>query len=160
MKHLARCWIHLPGVVTRVAISGLLFRVITPGAMGKVCGISPFHLLGLPAPAPQLHVCVVGSKSDLGPVSSRCQVVLTGLTSMVSPFFPGQDSGRWSESCLLWTSWQKLPDLMLHKAQGCTCLWASRVLHLSYEQLVCSQRPVRQQRRWSTHSKGREHFVA
>lgn len=85
---------HLPGVVTRVAISGLLFRDITPGAMGKVCGISPFHLLGLPAPAPQLHVCVVGRKSDLGPVSSRCQVVLTGLTSIVSPFFPGQDSGR------------------------------------------------------------------
>lgn len=74
------------------------------GHHGKVCGISPFHLLGLPAPEPELHVCVVGRKSDLGPVSSRCQVVLTGLASMVSPFFPGQDSGRWRESCLLWTS--------------------------------------------------------
>lgn len=122
MKHVVRCWIHLPGVVTRVAISDLLGRDITPGAMGKVCGISPFHLLGLPVPAPQLHICVVGRKSDLGLVSSRCQVVLTGLASMVSSFFPGQDSGGWRESCLLWTSWQKLPVLMLHEAQDCTCL--------------------------------------
>lgn len=87
-------------MVTRVAISGLLGRGITPGAMGKVCGISPFHLLGLPAPAPQLHVCVVGRKSDLGLVSSRCQVVLTGLASMVSPFFLGKTlEGGESPAC-------------------------------------------------------------
>lgn len=80
-----------------VVISGLICRAITPGAMGKECGLSPFHLLDLPILAAQLHLCVIGRKSDLGPISRRCQVVLTDLTNMVLLFFSMQDSGRWRD---------------------------------------------------------------